>query len=120
MPIDIDDGVYTMDLITTNERKRKKINGCCSSLSPLLHVDRLKTIMDVMRFSIGATIPFSPRYASHNSTNNMKMVDMLYPHDKLAIELKNRYIHRECFSNFSLYHNNGLTNSNATVNIDTF
>ena len=102
MPVDIGDAAYTLDRITTNANSRKKIKGCCSLLSPLLQVENIKQIMDVMRMSIGATIPLSPRYSSLNSTHGIKILDVLLPPDQLESRLKDRYTRIGYFHN--LYH----------------
>ena len=90
-PVEQDES-FSTDIVTTIARSLRKIQGCCSSLSPLLKLDNLKMIMDVMRLSIGATIPLSPRYSYPNSTQDTKLLDALFPLDKLTVHLRNRYI----------------------------
>ena len=92
MGIETDHNYQVIDEITKKARVLERVEGCCSSLSPILRSDNLKNIMDVMRFSIGTTIPNSHR----NSTDGFEMVDMsnnrLFPLDKIAAKLKYRYI----------------------------
>ena len=78
-------------MLTSIARSSWRIKGCCSALSPLLHVTKLKSIMDVMRLSVGGTIPLSPRYSDLNSTQVVPVLDMLFQLDKLGIQLRNRY-----------------------------
>lgn len=77
-------------LILNRANKLVKLKGCCSSLSPILQLDNLKMIMDVMRLSIGITIPRSSRYSNLSSSNVLKMLDKLFSLDKLAMQLKKR------------------------------
>ena len=83
---------FTEGIVARNARSLRKLEGCCKALSPLVDKNNLKTIMDVMRLSIGTTIPLSPRYSSSNSTQDIKMLESLFPLDKLAIPLKTRYV----------------------------
>ena len=87
---DDDHGAVTIDMIITKARESKMIFGCCSLLSPLLQVENLKTIMDVMRLSIGTTIPLSPRYSSLNSSTKKETLLEMFPLNHLASQLKNR------------------------------
>ena len=89
---------FTEGIVARNARSLRKLEGCCKALSPLIHKKNLKTIMNVMRLSIGSTIPRSPRYSSSNSTQDMKMFKSLFPLDKLAIPLKTRYIQLGLFN----------------------
>ena len=85
---DLDNDIQNIDIITTKVRALERVEGCCSSLSPILQPKNLKGIMDVMRLSIGSTIPQS----SLNSTNGFQMLERLFPLGKIATELKIRYI----------------------------
>ena len=87
MGIERDRNMQEIDIITKKARVLERVEGSCSSLSPLLGLENLKDIMDVMRFSIGTTIPNSYR----NSTHGFEMLDMLFPLDKIADKLKHRY-----------------------------
>ena len=97
--IDNDDEAIGMDLVTTAGRKFKRIRGCCSSLSSILHVTNLKWVMEVMKLSIGTTVPHPSQYSTINSTNDIKLLESLYPPEILATKLQNRY---ENFEHFNL------------------
>ena len=85
-------GAYSFNLIPKKGSELEYLKGCCSTLSPILQLNNLKVLMDVMRLSIGTTIPHSPRYSNLSLTNSVNMIDMLFPLEDLAIELENRYI----------------------------
>ena len=44
----------------------QRVEGCCKTLEIRLQVDKLKTILNLMKLSIGSTIPKSPQYGSTN------------------------------------------------------
>ena len=83
----MDNDVQNIDIITTKVRALERVEGCCSSLSPILQLENLKGIMDVMRLSIGTTIPQS----FLNSTKGFEMLERLFPLEKLATEFEFRY-----------------------------
>ena len=91
MRIERDHNYQVIDEITKKTRVLQRVKGCCESLSPILELENLKDIMEVMRLSIGTTIPNSYR----NSTDGYEMLDMsnnkLFPLDKIASKLKYRY-----------------------------
>ena len=80
------DMVDTTGLTIMNLRRLKNVEGCCPSLSPLLHVKNLKWLMEVMRWSIGTTMPHSTQY----SKGDFRLEHVMFPLEKLAIKLKDR------------------------------
>ena len=98
MKIDRGESLFgDMGSIHTNARVNERIEGCCSSLSPFLHVKNLKLIMNVMKLSIGTTLPQSSRYSFHNSTSPSKLLDSMFSLEKLAIPFKERYVYFRYF-----------------------
>ena len=95
--INNDDGAIGMDILTTAGRAFKRLEGCCSSLSRLLHLNNHKRIMDIMRLSIGTTIPHPSYDSAVNSTNDVKLLESLVPPENLAKKLQNRYLISETF-----------------------
>ena len=86
-----DDGAYSINLIPKKGSELEYVKGCCSSLSPILQLKNLEVLMDVMRLSIGTTIPHSSRYTNLSLTKSVNMIDGLFPLEDLAIKLENRY-----------------------------
>ena len=104
MPLHYADYGY-IDVVTNALRAHKKVKGCCSNLSPLLNVEFIREIMDIMRSSIGETISHSNREPSLNLTNFFESMGLLIPSKDLLIKLKDRYMQIICISNIFVFQN---------------
>ena len=54
--------------LTRRLKSLNRVEGCCKTLEQNLQTEKWKTIMNLMKFSIGSTIPSSPEYGSKNFT----------------------------------------------------
>ena len=68
----------------------ERVAGCCNALNPLLEQKMSKTIMDLMKLSIGTTIPRSPKYVGSSNGFEYKY-PLLEPSTKLKRDLVTRY-----------------------------
>ena len=56
------------DKLTKRIKSLKRVEGCCETLEQRVQTEKLKIIMNLMKFSIGSTIPRSPEYITNNFT----------------------------------------------------
>ena len=54
-----------------------RVEGCCKTLEQNLQTEKWKIIMNLMKFSIGSTIPRSPEYDNENFTQANDDLPML-------------------------------------------
>ena len=69
----------------------ERVDGCCSALVPILGTQNLKLIMDLMKFSIGTTIPQSPKYNKYPLEMSSKAFPLFQPPSRLKRMIENRY-----------------------------
>ena len=80
---------YTNKLQSTI-KSLTRVEGCCKALKPLVPITNSEAIMKLMKFSIGSTIPKSPRYGLLNYTALNDSLPVLHLTSKLKELLKNR------------------------------
>ena len=54
--------------LTKRIKALTRVEGCCQTLEQILQTEKWKMVMNLMKFSIGSTIPRSPEYGSANFT----------------------------------------------------
>ena len=69
----------------------KRVNGCCKDLNPFLSIQNLPQILNLMKYSIGMTIPQSP-FNSNNRTKLLSEISLLQPPQNLKAEMRKRYL----------------------------
>ena len=70
----------------------KRVEGCCQTLELYLQNTKLETIMNLMKFSIGSTIPMSPPYGNENLTQANGDLTFLQLTLKLKELFQKRYL----------------------------
>ena len=81
---------FIYNTLTSTLESRTRVQGCCKTLKQLVPIKNAKAIMNLMKFSIGSTIPKSPRYGSINFTAIDDRLPLLHLTSKLKELLMNR------------------------------
>ena len=81
---------FMYNTLTSKLESRTRVQGCCKSLKQLVPIRNAKAIMNLMKFSIGSTIPKSPRYGRLNFT----AIDDRLPLLRLTSKLKELLVNR--------------------------
>ena len=81
---------FLFNTLTSKIESLTRIQGCCKALKPLVPIENTKQIMNLMKFSIGSTIPKSPRYGRINFTAIDDHLFFLHPSSRLKELLMNR------------------------------
>ena len=68
----------------------ERVDGCCSSLMPILKALNTKLIMDLMKFSIGTTIPKSLKYNTYPLETSSNGFPLYQPPDILKDSIEER------------------------------
>ena len=69
-----------------------RVEGCCETLEQNLQTEKWKIIMNLMKFSIGSTIPRSPEYGSKNFTQTNDDIAILRLQPRVKELLQERYL----------------------------
>ena len=80
----------------------KRVEGCCQTLELYLQNTKLETIMNLMKFSVGSTIPISPMYGHENFTETNGDLPLLQLTLKLKELLQKRYLEFHSFEQYFL------------------
>ena len=72
-----------------------RVEGCCKYLKQFVPIKNTKAIMKLMKFSIGSTIPKSPRYNDINYTTVNEDLSFIRLTSKLKDLLYDRYVYLE-------------------------
>ena len=81
---------FIYNTLTSTLESRTRVQGCCKTLKQLVPIRNAKAIMNLMKFSIGSTIPKSPRYGRLNFTAIDDHLPFLHLTSKLKELLMNR------------------------------
>ena len=85
-----EDSAY--DKLATRILSLTRVEGCCQTLEQSLKTTNLNTIMNLMKFSIGSTIPKSPQYGKINFAKGDHELPVLQLPPMLKELLQNRYM----------------------------
>ena len=78
------------DKLATRIMSLKRVEGCCKTIDQSLKTENLKTVMDLMKFSIGSTIPMSPQYGNLKFAKRNNNLPVLQLTQMLRELLQNR------------------------------
>ena len=78
--------------LTRRLKSLNRVEGCCQTLELSLQTEKLKTIMNLVKFSIGSTIPRSPEYNNINFTQTNEDLSILRLQPRLKDLLQKRYL----------------------------
>ena len=81
---------FLFNTLTSKIESLTRVQGCCKALKQLVPIKNAKPIMNLMKFSIGSTIPKSPRYGRINFTAIDDHLFFLHPTSRLKELLMNR------------------------------
>ena len=78
--------------LTRRLKSLNRVEGCCETLEQNLQTEKWKIIMNLMKFSIGSTIPRSPEYGSKNFTQTNDDIAILRLQPRVKELLQERYL----------------------------
>ena len=76
--------------LTRRIKSLNRVEGCCRTLELSLQTERWRIVMNLMKFSIGSTIPRSPEYGSKNYTQTNDDIHILRLQPRLKELLQER------------------------------
>ena len=78
--------------LTRRLKSLNRVEGCCETLEQNLQTEKWKIVMNLMKFSIGSTIPRSPKYGSKNFTQTNDDIAILRLQPRVKELLQERYL----------------------------
>ena len=78
--------------LTRRLKSLNRVEGCCETLEHNLRTEMWNIIMNLMKFSIGSTIPRSPEYGSKNFTQTNDDIAILRLQPRVKLLLQERYL----------------------------
>ena len=78
--------------LTRRLKSLNRVEGCCETLEQNLQTEKWEIIMNLMKFSIGSTIPRSPEYSGENFTQTNDDLPILRLPPILKELLQERYL----------------------------